>query len=97
MTSKLKIIFRNRKISQTYVPDFILGNFEQINSKDLKDKGISVVAIYPNKTNTPIHDQYIDKDDPSRKEMLTTEKVAQVILEAVLVKDKDVKELNISQ
>jgi NAD(P)-dependent dehydrogenase (short-subunit alcohol dehydrogenase family) len=61
--------------------------------EDLKDKGISVVAVYPSKTNTPIHDPYMNKDDPERGKMLKPEKVAEVILEATLVPAGDVKEL----
>ena len=61
--------------------------------EDLKEKGISVVAVYPGKTNTPIHDPYINKDNPIRNKMLKPEEVAEVVLEAALIKDKDVKEL----
>ncbi|MDP6600320.1 MAG: SDR family oxidoreductase [Candidatus Woesearchaeota archaeon] len=62
--------------------------------EDLKDKGISVVAIYPSKTNTPIHDPYMSKDDSQREKMLKPEKVAEVVLEAALIlAEKDVKEL----
>ncbi|HJO01453.1 MAG: SDR family oxidoreductase [Candidatus Woesearchaeota archaeon] len=62
--------------------------------EDLKDKGISVVAVYPSKTNTPIHDPYMSKDDPQREKMLKPEKVAEVVLEAALIPtEKDVKEL----
>ncbi len=65
--------------------------------EDLKDKGISVVAIYPSKTDTPIHDAYMSKDDPRRKEMLLPEQVAKVILKATLIPaEKDVKELIIN-
>ena len=52
--------------------------------EDLKEKRISVVAVYPGKTNTPIHDPYIDKYDVSREKMLKAEEVAKVVLEAVL-------------
>jgi len=62
--------------------------------EDLKDKGISVVAVYPSKTNTPIHDPYIRKDDPQREKMLKPEEVAKVVLEAALIPlEKDIKEL----
>ena len=62
--------------------------------EDLKDKGISVVAVYPSKTNTPIHDPYMSKDDPEREKMLKPKQVAKVILEAALIPaDKNVKEL----
>jgi len=62
--------------------------------EDLKGKGISVVAVYPSKTNTPIHDPYMDEDDPKRKKMLKPENVAEVVLEAALIPvEKDVKEL----
>jgi len=62
--------------------------------EDLKDKGISVVAVYPSKTNTPIHDAYMSKDDPERKKMLKPKEVAEVVLEAALIPAaKDVKEL----
>ena len=62
--------------------------------EDLKDKGISVVAVYPSKTNPPIHDPYMSKDDPQREKMLKPEKVAEVVLEAALIPtEKDVKEL----
>ena len=62
--------------------------------EDLKNKGISVVAVYPSKTNTPIHDPYVSKNGPERKNMLKPEQVAKVILEAALIPaKKDVKEL----
>jgi short-subunit dehydrogenase len=61
--------------------------------EDLKDKGISVVAVYPSKTDTPIHDPYIGKDDPERKTMMKPEQVAKVILEAALMPVGTVKEL----
>jgi NAD(P)-dependent dehydrogenase (short-subunit alcohol dehydrogenase family) len=62
--------------------------------EDLKEKGISVVAVYPGKTNTPIHDNYIKQDDPVRNEMLKPEEVAEVVLEAALIPtEDDVKEL----
>lgn len=62
--------------------------------EDLKDKGISVIAVYPSKTNTPIHDPYIGKYDPERETMLKPDKVAEVILEAALIPtENDVKEL----
>tara|TARA_Y100000310_G_scaffold341089_1_gene439081 strand:+ start:19783 stop:20487 length:705 start_codon:yes stop_codon:yes gene_type:complete len=64
--------------------------------EDLKDKGISVIAVYPGKTNTPIHDPYINKEDPIRNKMLKPEEIAKVILEAALTKDKDIKELVIN-
>jgi 3-oxoacyl-[acyl-carrier protein] reductase len=60
--------------------------------EDLKDKGISVVAVYPGKTDTSIHDSYIGKDDPKRKEMLNPVDVAKAVLEAVLI-PVSVKEL----
>ena len=63
--------------------------------EDLKDKGISVVAVYPTKTNTPIHDAYMSKDSDERKTMLNPEKVAEYMLEAALIPaDKDVRELD---
>jgi len=62
--------------------------------EDLKDKGISVVAVYPSKTNTPIHDPYMSKDDPQREKMLKPKEVAEVVLEAALIPAaKDVGEL----
>ena len=65
--------------------------------KDLKDKGISVVAVYPGKTDTPIHDPYMDQDDPKREKMLKPEEVAEVVLEAALMPaENDVKELIIN-
>ena len=65
--------------------------------EDLKGKGISVVAVYPSKTNTTIHDPYIGKNNPERKTMLRPEQVAKVILEAALLPaEKDVKELVIN-
>ncbi len=65
--------------------------------EDLKDKGISVIAIYPTKTDTPIHDQYMGKNDPERKTMMKPEQVAKVILEAALIPaGKDVKELAVN-
>ncbi len=61
--------------------------------EDLKDKGISVIAVYPSKTNTSIHDAYISKDNPQREKMLKPEEVAKVILKAALIPaNKDVKE-----
>ena len=65
--------------------------------EDLKSKGISVVAVYPSKTNTPIHDPYMSKNDPERKTMLKPEQVAEVVLKAALIPaEKDVKELVIN-
>jgi short-subunit dehydrogenase len=62
--------------------------------EDLKAKGISVIAVIPGKTDTPIHDSYMGKDDPKRKGMLKPEQVAEVILKAALTPaEKDVKEL----
>jgi len=62
--------------------------------EDLKDKGISVVAVYPSKTDTPIHDPYMSKDDPERKTMMKPEQVAKVILEAALIPaENNIKEL----
>src|SRR3989338_8285248 len=62
--------------------------------EDLKGKGISVVAVYPNKTNTPIHDYYMPKNDPQRKKLLKPEQVAKAVLKAALIPtEKDVKEL----
>jgi len=62
--------------------------------EDLRDKGISVVAVYPFKTDTPIHDSYMSKDDPKREKMLKPEQVAKGILEAALIPaEKDVKEM----
>jgi len=62
--------------------------------EDLKDKGISVVAVYPSKTNTPIHNPYISNDDPLRGKMLKPNKVAEVVLKAALIPaENDVKEL----
>ena len=66
--------------------------------EDLKSKGISVVAVIPGKTDTPIHDSYISKDDPQREKMLKPEEVAEVVLKAALIPaEKDVKELVINQ
>lgn len=65
--------------------------------EDLKEKGISVVAVYPSKTNTPIHDSYMSKDDPQREKMLKPEEVAEVVLQATLIPpENDVKELEIN-
>src|SRR3989338_3970232 len=65
--------------------------------EDLKSKGISVVAVYPGKTDTPIHDYYMPKDDPQRKKMLKSEQVAEVVLKAALIPaEKDVKEVEIN-
>lgn len=65
--------------------------------EDLKSKGISVVAVYPAKTNTPIHDYYMPKNDPQRKNLLKPEQVAEVVLKAALIPvEKDVKELEIN-
>ena len=64
--------------------------------EDLKDKGISVVAVYPGKTNTPIHDYHISKNDPERAKMLKPEEVAKIVLEAALIPAGDVKELEIN-
>jgi NADP-dependent 3-hydroxy acid dehydrogenase YdfG len=65
--------------------------------EDLKGKGISVIAVIPGKTDTPIHDSYMAKDDPKRKEMLRPEQVAKVILTAALTPaEKDVRELVIN-
>ena len=62
--------------------------------EDLKDKGISVIAIYPGKTDTPIHDPYIGKDSEERKKLLRPEMVAEIILKAALIPvSEDVKEL----
>src|SRR3989338_1115583 len=64
--------------------------------EDLKNRGISVVAVYPGKTNTPIHD--IPENSPERKKMLSPEQVANAVLEAALIPaDKDIKELEINQ
>ena len=66
--------------------------------EDLKGKGISVVAVIPGKTDTPIHDPYMSKDDPKRKEMLKPEHVAEVVLNAALIPaEKDIKELVINE
>lgn len=65
--------------------------------EDLKDKGISVVAVYPGKTDTPIHDPYMGQDDPKREKMLKPEEVAEIVLEAALMPaENDVKELVIN-
>ena len=65
--------------------------------EDLKEKGISVVAIYPGKTDTSAHDSYMAKDDPQRQKLLKPEQVAQVVLEAALIPaGKDIKELIIN-
>ena len=65
--------------------------------EDLKGRGISVVAVYPSKTNTPIHDRYMSKNDPERKSMLKPQQVAKVILKAALLPaSKDVKELAVN-
>lgn len=65
--------------------------------EDLKGRGISVVAVYPNKTDTPVHDPYMTKDDPERKAMLKPEQVAKVILEAALLPaSRDIKELAVN-
>ncbi|MBL7055778.1 SDR family oxidoreductase [Candidatus Woesearchaeota archaeon] len=65
--------------------------------EDLKEKGISVVAVYPGKTDTPIHDPYLDKNDTSRESMLKVSDVAEKILEAALLKvEDDVKEISIN-
>ena len=65
--------------------------------EDLKAKGISVIAVYPGKTDTPIHDYYMGKDDPLRKKMLNPKKVAEAVLEAALIPaEKDIKEIVIN-
>lgn len=65
--------------------------------EDLKGKGISVVAVYPGKTNTSVHDSYMGKDDPQRQKLLKPEQVAQVVLEAALTHaGKGIKELIIN-
>lgn len=65
--------------------------------EDLNGKGISVVAVYPSKTNTSVHDYYMSKDDPQRQKLLQPEQVARVILEAALIPaGKDIKELIIN-
>ncbi len=62
--------------------------------EDLKGKGISVVAVYPGKTDTPIHDYYMPKDDPQRKKLLKPEQVAEAVLKAAIIPaEDDVKEL----
>src|SRR3989338_7120779 len=62
--------------------------------EDLKSKGISVEAVDPGKTDTPIHDYYLPKKDPQRKSLLKPEQVAEVILKAALIPaEDDVKEL----
>src|SRR3989338_9748475 len=62
--------------------------------EDLKDKGISVIAVYPGKTDTTIHDPYIGKDSEERKKLLRPEMVAEIILKAALIPvSEDVKEL----
>ncbi len=62
--------------------------------EDLKGKGISVVAVYPGKTDTPIHDYYMPKNDPQRKKLLKPEQAAEGILRAALIPaEDDVKEL----
>ena len=65
--------------------------------EDLKDKGISVIAVYPGKTDTSAHDSYMPKDDPQRQKLLKPEQVAQVVLEAALIPaGKDINELIIN-
>ncbi len=65
--------------------------------EDLKGKGISVIAVYPGKTDTPIHDCYMPKSDLQRKKLLKPGQVAQVILEAALTPAiKDVKEMAVN-
>ncbi len=65
--------------------------------EDLKGKGISVVAVYPSKTNTEAHNSYMGKDDPLREGMLKPEQVARAILEAALMPaSRDIKELVVS-
>jgi NAD(P)-dependent dehydrogenase (short-subunit alcohol dehydrogenase family) len=65
--------------------------------EDLKGKGISVVAVYPSKTDTPIHDPYIDTKNPERKNMLNPIQVAKKILEAALIPPSEIKEIIIKQ
>ena len=63
--------------------------------EDLKNKGISVVAVYPGKTDTPIHS--LPEDNPRRREMLKPEKVAEAVLKAALMPaEKGVKEMSIN-
>jgi len=61
--------------------------------EDLKGKWVSVVAVYPGKTDTPIHDASIPKKSPLRKEMLNAKRVAEAILEAALA--RGVKEIDV--
>lgn len=64
--------------------------------EDLKDKGISVVAVYPSKTDTSAHDSYISKDDPKRAKMLKPEEVAECVLKAAVIKpNTGIRELTI--
>jgi 3-oxoacyl-[acyl-carrier protein] reductase len=64
--------------------------------EDLKSKGISVVAVYPGKTDTPIHDPYMDTNNPERKNMLKPAMVAEKILEAALIPPGGLKEIIIN-
>ena len=65
--------------------------------EDLKGKGISVVAVYPGKTDTPIHDYYMPKNDPQRKKLLKPEQVAKAVLKAALIPpEKDINEMVIN-
>ena len=50
--------------------------------EDLKKYGINVTAIYPGKTDTPIHDAYLKKSDPKRKKFLRPEDVAKLVIYA---------------
>lgn len=62
--------------------------------EDVQDKGINVTAIYPGRTNTPIHK--IPENDPRRKTMLKTEEIAKLALYiAALPQNVKIKEISI--
>src|SRR3989344_3521480 len=62
--------------------------------EDVKDKGINVTALYPGKTNTPIHDKYFTKEE--RKKFLKPEDVANLALYvAALPSNVKIKEVSI--
>ena len=64
--------------------------------EDVKYKGISLTAIYPGKTVTPIHDKYIPKNDAKRKKFLKPEDIASLALYvATLPPRAKIKEVSI--
>ena len=70
-TKAIRVVYAASKYAQAGISNAV--------HEDLKDLGINVTAIYPGKTDTPIHD--IPKDDPARKKMLDPREVAKVCLQ----------------